>query len=64
MDFDKIIDRRGTHCAKWDMMEPLYGVPPEDGLAMWVVMAPYFFATWEVAILKKVIRSAVVRASW
>lgn len=36
MDFDKIIDRRGTHCAKWDMMEPLYGVTPEDGLAMWV----------------------------
>ncbi|KUP94120.1 MalY/PatB family protein [Tritonibacter horizontis] len=36
MDFDTIIDRRGTHCAKWDMMEPLYGVSPEDGLAMWV----------------------------
>ena len=35
-DFDEIIDRRGTHCAKWDMMETLYGVPPDDGLAMWV----------------------------
>ena len=35
-DFDEIIDRRGTHCAKWDMMEKLYGVPPDDGLAMWV----------------------------
>lgn len=35
-DFDRIIDRRGTHCAKWDMMEPLYGVSPEDGIAMWV----------------------------
>ena len=34
--FDEIIDRRGTHCAKWDMMEPLYGVSPRDGLAMWV----------------------------
>ena len=34
--FDEIIDRRGTHCVKWDMMEPLYGVSPEDGLAMWV----------------------------
>lgn len=35
-DFDEIIDRRGTHCAKWDMMEPLFGVPAEDGIAMWV----------------------------
>jgi cystathionine beta-lyase len=35
-DFDEIIDRRGTHCSKWDMMQPLYGVAPDDGLAMWV----------------------------
>lgn len=35
-DFDEVIDRRGTHCAKWDMMERLYGVPPDTGLAMWV----------------------------
>jgi cystathionine beta-lyase len=36
MSFDEIIDRRGTHCVKWDMMETLYGVPPDEGLAMWV----------------------------
>ena len=35
-DFDEPIDRRGTHCVKWDMMEKLYGVPASDGLAMWV----------------------------
>ncbi len=35
-DFDEIIDRRDTHCAKWDMMQPLFGVAPSDGLAMWV----------------------------
>lgn len=35
-DFDEMIDRRGTHCAKWDMMQALYGVSPEDGIAMWV----------------------------
>ena len=34
--FDAAIDRRGTHCVKWDMMEAIYGVAPEDGLAMWV----------------------------
>lgn len=36
MTFDQIIDRRGTHCAKWDKMEALYGVSPDTGLAMWV----------------------------
>lgn len=36
MDFDTRIDRMGTHCVKWDMMERIYGVPADDGLAMWV----------------------------
>ena len=35
-DFDELIDRRNTHSVKWDMMESLYGMLPEDGLAMWV----------------------------
>ncbi|MFK7836051.1 MAG: MalY/PatB family protein [Sulfitobacter sp.] len=36
MSFDEIIDRRDTHCAKWDKMEALYGVPRDSGIAMWV----------------------------
>ena len=36
MSFDEIIDRRGTHCAKWDKMEQIYGVPADTGIAMWV----------------------------
>ncbi len=36
MNFDKIIDRRKTHCAKWDMMQPIYDVPADEGIAMWV----------------------------
>lgn len=36
MTFDTLIDRRGTNSAKWDAMEKLYGVSPDDGLAMWV----------------------------
>ena len=36
MSFDDIIDRRGSHCVKWDSMEALYGVPADSGLAMWV----------------------------
>ncbi|ETX15737.1 aminotransferase [Roseivivax halodurans JCM 10272] len=34
--FDEEIARVGTHSAKWDMMETIYGVSPEDGIAMWV----------------------------
>lgn len=34
--FDEVIDRVGTHCAKWDKMDALYGVSPDGGLAMWV----------------------------
>lgn len=36
MDFDIPIERRGTHCTKWDRMEKTYDVPADDGLAMWV----------------------------
>jgi cystathionine beta-lyase len=34
--FDEIIDRRGTHCMKWDGMAEKCGVAPGDGIAMWV----------------------------
>ena len=36
MDFDTPINRIGTHSDKWDMMEPMFGVPADGGLAMWV----------------------------
>ncbi|MFZ1346734.1 MAG: aminotransferase class I/II-fold pyridoxal phosphate-dependent enzyme, partial [Tabrizicola sp.] len=36
MTFDTPICRAGTHCSKWDMLEPLYGLTPDEGLAMWV----------------------------
>ncbi|HKL04617.1 MAG TPA: MalY/PatB family protein [Roseovarius sp.] len=36
MNFDRLIDRHNTHSQKWDMMEKIYGVPSDDGIAMWV----------------------------
>lgn len=36
MDFDRIIDRRDSLSMKWEDMEALYGVSPDDGIAMWV----------------------------
>src|SRR5262249_26220236 len=35
-DFDRVIERRGTHASKWDMMAPLSGIDAPDAIAMWV----------------------------
>ena len=35
-NFDEKINRIGTHSLKWDMLESLYGMKPEESLAMWV----------------------------
>lgn len=39
--FNTDIDRRGTGSTKWDLMEKLFGVSPEDGLAMWTADSDY-----------------------
>ncbi|MBZ0123473.1 MAG: aminotransferase class I/II-fold pyridoxal phosphate-dependent enzyme, partial [Roseovarius sp.] len=36
MNFDEVIDRRGTNSSKWDRMQAYSGVSPEDGIATWV----------------------------
>ncbi|MCV2881626.1 MalY/PatB family protein [Actibacterium sp. XHP0104] len=36
MDFDEVIERRGTHSAKWDLLEKAYGVTDPDAISMWV----------------------------
>ncbi|MDA9556152.1 pyridoxal phosphate-dependent aminotransferase [Vibrio sp.] len=35
-NFDDKINRVGSHSAKWDELETLFELSPEDGLAMWV----------------------------
>lgn len=35
-NFDELINRVGTHSSKWDEMERIYGVSPQDGIPMWV----------------------------
>jgi cystathionine beta-lyase len=35
-DFDRVIDRRGTHATKWDNMAKLSGITSPDAIAMWV----------------------------
>src|SRR5665213_1602861 len=35
-DFNRVVERRGTHASKWDHMERLSGIPLQDGIPMWV----------------------------
>jgi cystathionine beta-lyase len=35
-DFDRVIERRGTHCSKWDNMAKLSGLDAPDAIPMWV----------------------------
>ncbi|MEM1039184.1 MAG: MalY/PatB family protein [Pseudomonadota bacterium] len=35
-NFDDVIDRVGTHSAKWDALESVYSLSPDDGIPMWV----------------------------
>jgi cystathionine beta-lyase len=35
-DFDRVIERRGTHASKWDNMARLSGITTPDAIPMWV----------------------------
>ena len=35
-DFDRVIERRGTHSSKWDNMARLSGITAPDAIPMWV----------------------------
>lgn len=36
INFDEKINRIDTHCMKWDKVQDIYGVDPNEGIAMWV----------------------------
>ena len=35
-DFDRVIERRGTHATKWDNIAKLSGIEAQDAIPMWV----------------------------
>ncbi len=35
-NFDRVIERRGTHSSKWDQIEKLSGIKGDDAIPMWV----------------------------
>lgn len=58
IDFDRVIDRRGTHSAKWDVMAQLSGVDPKDGIAMWVADMDFAAPAGVTAALREEIERA------
>ncbi|GIT88405.1 MULTISPECIES: MalY/PatB family protein [Roseobacter] len=53
MSFNDPIERRGTHSSKWDMMEKLYDVPQQDGIAMWTADSDYATAPCVIDALRR-----------
>ena len=35
-DFNRVVERRGTHSSKWDNMARLSGIDAPDAIPMWV----------------------------
>ncbi|WP_170373290.1 MalY/PatB family protein [Ruegeria arenilitoris] len=64
MTFNDLIDRRGTFSSKWDKMEKLYGVSPEDGLAMWTADSDYATAPCVIKAVRRAADHGVFGYSW
>ncbi|KNX42634.1 Cystathionine beta-lyase PatB [Roseovarius tolerans] len=60
MNFDEIIDRRGTGSTKWDRMEAYGGVSPADGIPMWVADMDFRAAD----VLQDAMQSLMDRANY
>lgn len=53
-DFDKIVDRHGSNCIKWDKLQALYGKDiPEDTLALWIADMDFAVAPAIIEALQK-----------
>jgi len=59
MSFNTPIDRRNTQSTKWDLMEKLFGVSPDDGLAMWTADSDYATAPCVTAALQEAVDRGV-----
>ncbi|MFT7057690.1 MAG: cystathionine beta-lyase [Pseudorhodobacter sp.] len=64
MDFDTQIDRCGTQSTKWDQMEPLFGVSPEDGLSMWTADSDFATAPCVIEAVRLAAEHGVFGYSW
>ena len=53
MSFNTPIDRRNANSSKWDLMEKLFGVAPDSGLAMWTADSDYQTAPCVLAAIDR-----------
>ncbi|MGA7788962.1 MAG: MalY/PatB family protein [Xanthobacteraceae bacterium] len=58
-DFDRVIDRRGTHASKWDNMARLSGIKAPDAIPMWVADMDFAAPPGVTAALAAEIQRAV-----
>jgi cysteine-S-conjugate beta-lyase len=58
-DFDRVIERRGTHATKWDMMAKLSGITAADGIPMWVADMDFAAPPGVTAALTAVVERGV-----
>lgn len=58
-DFDRVVDRRGTHSSKWDNMARLSGITAPDAIPMWVADMDFTVPPGVTAALAEEVRRAV-----
>jgi cystathionine beta-lyase len=59
VDFDRIIERRGTHASKWDNIARLSGIESPDAIPMWVADMDFPAPTGVTSALTAEIQHAV-----
>lgn len=64
MNFNDPIDRRGTKSSKWDKMQMLYGVSPDDGLAMWTADSDYRTAPCVIDVVRRAADHGIFGYTW
>ena len=64
MTFNDLIDRRGTNSSKWDKLEKLYGLSPDDSLAMWTADSDYSTAPCVIDAVRNAADHGVFGYSW
>ena len=58
-DFDRVIERRGTHASKWDNLARLSGITAPDAIPMWVADMDFAAPPGVTAALSAEVQRAV-----
>lgn len=57
-DFDRVIERRGTHASKWDNIAKLSGITAADAIPMWVADMDFAAPPGVSAVLRDEVQRA------